>query len=183
MSLILASASPRRKELLRLITDDFKVVTADVDETVPDDIDIFEAPSFLALKKAKAVAEKNKKSVILGADTAVFLGKKMLGKPENKEEAEKMLSSLSGKEHLVITGCAVISEKEIKTFSVKTYVKFKSLTKKEIKDYIATGEPMDKAGAYGIQGRGALFVEKINGDYYNVVGLPVEKLNIVLNSF
>ena len=107
----------------------------------------------------------------------------MLGKPENKEEAEKMLSSLSGKEHLVKTGCAVISEKEIKTFSVKTYVKFKSLTKKEIKDYIATGEPMDKAGAYGIQGRGALFVEKINGDYYNVVGLPVEKLNIVLNSF
>ena len=94
-----------------------------------------------------------------------------------------MLSSLSGKEHLVITGCAVIKGKETKTFSVKTYVKFKSLTKKEIKDYIATGEPMDKAGAYGIQGRGALFVEKINGDYYNVVGLPVEKLNIVLNSF
>lgn len=183
MSLILASASPRRKELLRLITDDFKVVTADVDETVPDDIDIFEAPSFLALKKAKAVAENNKNSVIIGADTAVFLGEKMLGKPENKEEAEKMLSSLSGKEHLVITGCAVISEREIKTFSVKTYVKFKSLTKKEIKDYIATGEPMDKAGAYGIQGKGALFVEKINGDYYNVVGLPVEKLNIVLNSF
>ena len=172
MSLILASASPRRKELLRLITDDFKVVTADVNETVPDDIEIFEAPCYLALKKAKAVFENNKNSVIIGADTAVFLG--------NKEEAEKMLSSLSGKEHLVITGCAVISEREIKTFSVKTYVKFKSLTKKEIKDYIATGEPMDKAGAYGIQGRGALFVEKINGDYYNVVGLPVEKLNAVL---
>lgn len=183
MSLILASASPRRKELLRLITDDFKVVTADVDETVPKDIDIFEAPCYLALKKAKAVFENNKNSVIIGADTAVFLGEKMLGKPENKEEAKKMLSSLSGKEHLVKTGCAVISEKEIKTFSVKTYVKFKSLTKKEIKDYIATGEPMDKAGAYGIQGKGALFVEKINGDYYNVVGLPVEKLNIVLNSF
>lgn len=183
MSLILASASPRRKELLRLITDDFKVVTADVDETVPDDIDIFEAPCYLALKKAKAVFENNKNSVIIGADTAVFLGVKMLGKPESEENAEKMLSSLSGKEHLVITGCAVISEREIKTFSVKTYVKFKSLTKKEIKDYIATGEPMDKAGAYGIQGKGALFVEKINGDYYNVVGLPVEKLNIVLNSF
>lgn len=167
MSLILASASPRRKELLRLITDDFTVLTADVDETVPKDIDIFEAPVYLALKKARAVAEKNKKSIIIGADTAVFLG-------------EKMLSSLSGKEHLVITGCAVIKGKEIKTFSVKTYVKFKSLTKKEIKDYIATGEPMDKAGAYGIQGKGALFVEKINGDYYNVVGLPVEKLNAVL---
>lgn len=183
MSFILASASPRRKELLRLITDDFTVKTADVDETVPKDIDIFDAPVYLALKKAKAVAEKNKKSIIIGADTAVFLGEKMLGKPESEENAEKMLSSLSGKEHLVITGCAVISERETKTFSVKTYVKFKSLTKKEIKDYIATGEPMDKAGAYGIQGRGALFVEKINGDYYNVVGLPVEKLNIVLNSF
>lgn len=183
MGIILASLSPRRKTLLKLITEDFSCISENIPEIIPDDLDILKAPEFLALKKAEAVAVFHPEDTVIGADTAVFLDKKLLGKPKDKREAEKMLLSLSGKEHFVITGCAVIKGEVKKSFSVKTAVKFRTLSINEIRDYIENSNPLDKAGSYGIQDKGALFVEKIKGDYYNVVGLPVSRLYEVLKSF
>lgn len=183
MGIILASLSPRRKTLLKLITEDFSCISENIPEIIPDVLDILKAPEFLALKKAEAVAVFHPEDTVIGADTAVFLDKKLLGKPKDKREAEKMLLSLSGKEHLVITGCAVIKGEVKKSFSVKTAVKFRTLSINEIRDYIENSNPLDKAGSYGIQDKGALFVEKIKGDYYNVVGLPVSRLYEVLKSF
>ena len=183
MGIILASLSPRRKELLKLITEDFSCISENIPEIIPDDLDILKAPEFLALKEAEAVAALHPEDIVIGADTAVFLDKKLLGKPKDKQDAEKMLLSLSGKEHFVITGCAVIKGKVKKSFSVKTAVKFKNLSVSQIRDYIENSDPLDKAGSYGIQDKGALFVEKISGDYYNVVGLPISKLSDELSSF
>ncbi len=183
MGIILASLSPRRKTLLKLITEDFSCISENIPEIIPDVLDILKAPEFLALKKAEAVAVFHPEDTVIGADTAVFLDKKLLGKPKDKREAEKMLLSLSGKEHFVITGCAVIKGEVKKSFSVKTAVKFRTLSINEIRDYIENSNPLDKAGSYGIQDKGALFVEKIKGDYYNVVGLPVSRLYEVLKSF
>lgn len=183
MGIILASLSPRRKTLLKLITEDFSCISENIPEIIPDVLDILKAPEFLALKKAEAVAVFHPEDTVIGADTAVFLDKKLLGKPKDKREAEKMLLSLSGKEHFVITGCAVIKGEVKKSFSVKTAVKFRTLSINEIRDYIENSNPLDKAGSYGIQDKGALFVEKIKGDYYNAVGLPVSRLYEVLKSF
>lgn len=172
--LILASKSPRRQELLRLITDDFVVKSADVDETLPRDIKPAEAVEYLSKIKAKPFA--NASDTVIGADTVVSVDGMILGKPSSREDAFNMLKRLSGRQHSVFTGVTVISpEKEI-TFSVETRVKFFALSEKEINDYIDTGECMDKAGAYGIQGKGALLAEEIQGDYFNVVGLPVSRL-------
>lgn len=183
MSIILASESPRRKELLKLITSDFSCASKNIPEIIPENINIFDAPAYLAEKKAQAVAESRPFETIIGADTAVFLNGKILGKPKDKSAAEKMLLSLSGNEHFVITGCAVIKGNKKELFSVKTTVKFRKLSLGEIRDYIENSNPLDKAGSYGIQDKGALFVEKIDGDYYNVVGLPVSRLYEVLKSF
>lgn len=183
MKYILASGSPRRKELLKFVLDDFEIITADIKEICPDNLKPTECPEYLALEKARNVAKNNSDSVVIGSDTAVFSDNKMLGKPKNELEAEKMLKSLSGKTHSVITGCAIIKgEKEI-SFSTETKVKFLKLSDAQIKDYIKTKEPLDKAGAYGIQGYGSLLVESITGDYFNVVGLPISRLNIELKKF
>ena len=177
MDIILASASPRRQELLKLIFDKFSIITADIEEVCPDSLHPHKCPEYLALQKARAVANDHKDSLVIGADTAVFLGDVMLGKPKDDEDAVRMLSSLSGREHLVITGCAaILREKEI-SFSVTSGVKFFELSKEEINWYIGTREHTDKAGAYGIQGKGSLLVEEIHGDYFNIVGLPVSELN------
>ncbi len=173
----LASQSPRRKELLRLITDDFSVITADVDETVDHALPVHETVMNLARKKALAVAEKHKESIVIGADTVVVLGDKILGKPRNREHAYEMLKALSGNTHMVLTGVCIAHNESIKSFYVSSNVKFYDLTDEEIIAYIETGEPDDKAGAYGIQGKGSLLVEKIDGDYFNIVGLPVAELN------
>ena len=180
---VLASASPRRKELIKYITPDFSVDVSSCEEICPDSLPSRERPEFLARLKAKEVAARHgNDDVIIAADTAVFLGDTMLGKPADDGEAFSMLSSLSGNVHTVITGCCVIKGDKTLSFSVPTDVEFFSLTEKEIKDYIATGDGKDKAGAYGIQSGGALLVKKINGDYFNVVGLPIAPLSRVVSS-
>ena len=178
--IILASASPRRQELLSLICDDFTVKPADIDESVSDGGSIENIPELLALKKAGHIFNNLKNArrgdIVIGCDTGVFIDGAMLGKPKDTADAHKMLRMLSGREHRVITGCAVLREGKTLSFSVTTRVQFYELSDSEIDEYISTGEPMDKAGAYGIQGRGALLVRGITGDFYNVVGLPVAAL-------
>lgn len=176
MDIVLASASPRRKELLERHLGKFEILPSDAEEIVPENYPPEKAPELLAEQKASAIAALRPNAVIIGADTGVFIDGKMLGKPKDIQDAAMMLRRLSGRTHKVITGCAVLCGDRKKTWSVETKVTFYPLTEREINEYIATGEPMDKAGAYGIQQKGALFVEKINGDYYNVVGLPLASL-------
>ncbi len=178
--LVLASKSPRRRELLRLITNDFVIKTADVDETLPQGISPEKA--VLMLSQIKARPFRNESDIIIGADTVVAADSKILGKPSDDAEAFSMLKFLSGREHSVFTGVTVLSRNCEKTFYRETKVRFYSLSDNEIIDYIKTGECSDKAGAYGIQGKGALLVKEIKGDYFNVVGLPVSALYRILNS-
>lgn len=179
--IILASASPRRKELLSFITNDFKIVPADIDETLESGIPLEKEPEYLAHKKALHILQNGyENDIVIGCDTGVFVDGKMLGKPKDREDAENMLKMLSGRQHKVITGCCIVSKKKTTAFSNVTLVEFFELSDNEIKEYIATGEPFDKAGAYGIQGKGSLLVKKIDGDYFNVVGLPVSELNRIL---
>lgn len=183
MKIILASNSPRRKELLKYLYQDFLVIPADIDETIPKDIEIEKSAEYVAIKKAKAISKDNQDSLVIGCDTIVLVDNTILGKPKDKSNCLNMLKSLSGREHSVITGvCVVFGEKMI-TFSEETKVKFYTLSDDEILKYISTGEPFDKAGGYGIQGYGSLLVEKISGDYFNVVGLPISKLNQELKKF
>lgn len=183
-NIILASASPRRRELLKLICEDFKSVSPDVDETVPAQVEILERPQFLAVKKAMHVCGKlSEKAVVIGCDTGVFIDDEMLGKPKDEEEAFSMLKKLQGKDHLVVTGCCITDGTHKREFSVTSRVFFYPLSDEDIRDYIATGEPMDKAGAYGIQGKGSLLIEKIQGDYFNIVGLPLSALARELKAF
>lgn len=179
--IILASKSPRRKELLSFITTDFAVKSADVDETLPQGITPDKAVEYLS--KIKAEPFKNENNIVIGADTVVALDGKILGKPRDDADAFATLKMLSGREHSVFTGVSVIKGEKIETFSVQTKVKMFELTDEEIEEYIATDEPFDKAGSYGIQGKGSLLVEKIDGDYFNVVGLPISRLNRVLKLF
>ncbi len=174
--IILASASPRRKELLETAGAEFEILVADVDETVPEGTLPEEAAVMTAEKKALAVAEKNADSIVIGADTIVVAGDKILGKPKDKADACEMLRMLSGVEHKVITGVCIACGSKKTTFAQISKVKFYDLTDVEIEAYVATNEPMDKAGAYGIQGKGCVLVEKIEGDYFNIVGLPVARV-------
>jgi septum formation protein len=173
--LILASQSPRRRELMKYITDDYTVKVSDVDETLPDGISPEEA--VLCLSKIKARPFASPQDTVIGADTVVAIDGEILTKPANKEDAALMLRKLSGKTHSVFTGVTVIKNGKEHSFYAETKVTFFNLGDDEIAKYVATGEPLDKAGAYGIQGYGCLLVEKIDGDYFNVVGLPVSKLN------
>lgn len=177
--LVLASKSPRRQELLCRITEEFEVCATDADETLPLDITPWDA--VLYLSKIKAEPLRNPKDIIIGADTVVALDGEILGKPKDKADAKHMLKMLSGQKHSVFTGVTVFfGEKREVSFYEETKVCFYDLSDDEIDSYIDTGEPMDKAGAYGIQGYGALLVKKIAGDYFNVVGLPIGKLNRIL---
>lgn len=179
--IILASQSPRRQELLKLITSDFEIKVNNVDETLPDKITPKEAVMYLSKIKAEPFADGD--DIVIGADTVVALDGKILGKPKSEENAKEMLKFLSGRTHSVFTGVTLASDKKTKTFAVETKVKFFELTNEEIDAYIKTKEPFDKAGAYGIQGYGSLLVEKIDGDYFNVVGLPVSTLARELKAF
>lgn len=175
--LILASASPRRAQLLEQIGLQFLVVKSGfLEPGIYSEEDVEE----MALAKARWVRKDFPGEFILGADTAVFNGGKALGKPRDEKEAAEMLRSLSGRVHSVITGLALIKDNREITGREKTFVRMRPLDEKEIKAYVFSGEPMDKAGAYGIQGRGALFVEKIEGCYFNVVGLPLSRLAAML---
>ena len=185
--IILASASPRRREILENLGIEFEVLVSEADESKIDKNSV--KPSLyvqeLALLKACAVAEKlkNKNALIISADTIVYLDGEILGKPRNDEDAECMLSKLSGKNHSVFSGICVMDAKTLKSVCAKeeTKVLFSEIPPEKIRDYVKTGEPMDKAGAYAVQGLGALFAEKIEGDFFNVIGLPVKKLFEILD--
>lgn len=181
----LASASPRRADLLNQIDLDFEVYPSSIDEHVSDDLSAEETAVYLAKCKAHNVAERLDDGLVIGADTIVVSKEKILGKPHNSAEAKEMLSMLSGSKHLVITGLAVenIADRITITDRSVTEVWFRKLSPGEIERYVATGEPFDKAGGYGIQGKGALLVDKISGCYFNVVGLPVSLLSKMLEAF
>lgn len=191
--IILASTSPRRQELLKLLNHPFEICVENVEEFIDKSISPEENVQNLAKLKAGAVAKKYRSQWVIGADTMVCLDDHILGKPQDKVQAKEMLQLLSGKKHRVITGVALIKGNEVINFYETTYVKMKVLSDVEIDEYIATKEPMDKAGdficnspkyywegkagGYGIQDPfGARFIEKIDGDYYNVMGLPVSRL-------
>lgn len=183
MDLILASASPRRRELLAQIGVKFVIEVSDVEEIIDPTQSPEQQVQSLALQKAQAVASNHTKGLVLGADTIVVDQGSLLGKPRSEAEAREMLSSLSGKWHQVMTAVALVdaSDRTNTWTSVEiTNVKFRDLTEDDIAAYIATGESMDKAGAYGIQGYGALLVERIEGCYNNVVGLPLQLVAIGL---
>lgn len=182
MKIILASGSPRRKEILEKIGLNFVVEETGFEEkttlTKPEQI-----VKFFASEKAKSLISKYPLDLIIAADTIVVLGKKIMGKPRNNLEAKEMLNKLSGKTHTVMTGVSVIRNKKIITKLAKTKVKFKKLNESEINAYIKTKEPLDKAGGYGIQGRAGVFVKEINGEYFNIMGMPVDLLSEILNKF
>ena len=184
-NLILASQSPRRQELLRQVgLRDFTVLASAADESYDPDWGPEELVGRLSARKAAAAAAlAGGAPIIIAADTMVFLDGRRLGKPRDEADAFSMLSALSGREHSVCTGVTVRQGDTVRTEAETTSVTFRSLTAEEIRRYIATGEPMDKAGAYGIQGRGALLVEGIRGDYFNVMGLPLLLLMRILRPF
>lgn len=176
---ILASASPRRKELLSIYVKDFKIMPADIDETVPDNIALEDAPLYTAKEKAAAVFNKlNEDEIIITADTIVMLDNKIYGKPKDKLDAYNMIKTLSGKTHQVITGvCCYSKDKQINIeFSDVTNVSFTDISDEILEKYLENAEYIDKAGAYAVQGLASMFVEKIEGSYDNVVGLPMGRL-------
>ena len=183
--IILASSSPRRKELLEKIGLKFEVDASDCAEEIDPALEPDELVHRISLAKAKSVTSRHKDTIIIAADTIGVIGKKLLGKPHTADEARKMLAQISGKSHEVITGFTVLDTATNKVFSgtANTKVYIKKLTGQEIAAYVRTGEPLDKAGAYGIQGLGAVIVEKIEGDYYNVMGLPLNALTNALKEF
>jgi len=180
--IILASGSPRRKEILETTSLKFDICMSDYEEDLGMKKEPRALARFLSRKKAEEVAHKYKNVVIIAADTFIVFKGKLLGKPHTAKEATRMLTMLNGKAHSVITGFTVLDTGSDETLSrsVETKVFFKKLTKKDIAAYVKTKEPLDKAGAYAIQGLGALLVEKIEGDYLNVVGLPLSALSETL---
>lgn len=180
---IVASASPRRRELLEFFGFDFEVIPSGADETLPENIDACEAVKELSKRKAESVFVENKDAVVLGCDTVVSLDGEILGKPTDEEAARKMLRALSGRTHQVFSGVTIMGKDKAETFAVCSDVEFYELSDEDIDSYIKTGEPMDKAGAYGIQGLGGALVKKIDGDYYNIVGLPISRTIRALAGF
>ena len=181
MSLILASSSPRRQELLKLFGIPFTVRVADIDETMNPDASAFDEVARLSREKAMAVA-REAEDVVIAADTIVVLGGRILGKPRDTAQALEMLRSLSGRDHQVMTGITVLRGDSALTHTEVTDLHFRELSDGEIRRYVASGEPMDKAGSYGIQGGAALFCTHMSGDYYNVMGLPVCRLGQMLRA-
>ena len=181
MHIILASASPRRKELLEKFGVPFVIRAADIDETMDPGKTPFEEVGRVSRRKALATERENG-DIVIAADTIVVCGGRVLGKPHDEQEAAEMLRLLSGRDHQVMTGCTVLRGEGGETFTEVTDIHFRPLSEKEIARYVQSGEPMDKAGAYGIQGGAALFCQRMVGDYYNVMGLPVCRLGQVLRS-
>jgi septum formation protein len=181
--IILASKSPRRKSILEQVGLKFSIVVSDFDEETIKFKTPQEMVKKLSFEKAKIVAAKNPKAVIIGADTTVIFKKEIIGKPRSKSDAIRILNLLSGNVHEIVTGFTVMEGKKSITGHVSSKAKFKKLSDQEIKAYVATGEPMDKAGGYGIQDKGGLFIEEIEGDYFNVVGLPISAVAKALKEF
>lgn len=179
MNLILASQSPRRKELLDLFHLPFEIRVADIDETMDSRKSPFDEVARVSRAKAQAIP-REENDVVIAADTIVVCSGQVLGKPRDEADAMRMLSLLSGRDHQVMTGMTVLRGEKCVSCTEVTDIHFRTLSEKEIRNYVATGEPMDKAGSYGIQGGAALFAEKMVGDYYNVMGLPVCRLGMIL---
>ena len=182
MNIILASASPRRKEILENANVKFKIMSSDIEELTLDGESPCQMVMRLAFEKGIDIANKQKSDLVISADTIVVLDNNVLGKPKDEKEARYMIESLSGKTHQVITGISLINlenNKKIIDYVISN-VKFKNLSEEDINDYISTNESLDKAGAYGIQGYGALLVDEIQGDYFNIVGLPISRLSDLL---
>lgn len=185
MNIVLASASPRRREILENTNIKFDIISSSIDELVLEGESPCHMVMRLAFEKGIDIASKRKSDLVISADTIVVLDNKVLGKPKDEDEARNMITSLSGKTHQVITGISLINlenNKKIIDYVISN-VKFKNLSENDINDYIKTKESLDKAGAYGIQGYGALLVEEIQGDYFNIVGLPVSKLSDLLKIY
>ena len=182
MNIILASASPRRKEILENTNVKFKIMSSMIEELTLDNESPCQMVMRLAFEKGMDVASRQKSDLIISADTIVVLDNNILGKPKDEIQAREMIKSLSGRSHQVITGISLINldnNKKIIDYVISN-VKFKSLSEQDINDYISTNESLDKAGAYGIQGYGALLVDEIQGDYFNIVGLPISRLSDLL---
>ena len=183
MKIILASASPRRRALLEAVGIKFKVCVSDVEEIVLSHWTADQAARSLARQKAEAVAAQYPEACVIGADTVVVIDGQILEKPKDAADAQRMLRLLSGREHRVITGVCLARGDRRRVFSQETAVRFYPLSDDEIARYVATGEPMDKAGSYGIQERGATLIERVEGDYFTVVGLPLCRLYQALKEF
>ena len=183
--IVLASASPRRKQLLEQIGLRFEVEPSDYEEDIAPGSEPHEVAKMLSLGKARAAARKHRKALIIAADTFVVFGDRILGKPHSNAEAREMLRALNGQAHSVITGFTILDTETGKVLSrsVETRVHMRKLTLREIDGYVRSKEPLDKAGGYAIQGRGAVLVESIEGDYFNVVGLPLSALADALREF
>jgi len=183
--IVLASGSPRRQELLRRIgVTAFDVVKPEADESYPAGLTAQETVAHIARAKAEAAKQLTKpEDIVITADTMVFLDDERLGKPRDEADALRMLTELSGRHHTVCTGVTVRQGDKAIAFTTTTDVYFRAASEAELRAYIATGEPMDKAGAYGIQGVGSLLVERIDGDFFNVMGLPVMELSQALRAF
>ena len=179
MNVILASQSPRRKELMGLFHIPFIIRVSDADETMDPRLSAAEAVAAVSRRKAEAVT-RNPDDVVIAADTIVVCGGQILGKPRDEADASRMLHLLSGRDHQVMTGMTLLRGSTCRTVTEITDIHFRELTDREITAYIATKEPMDKAGSYGIQGGAALFAQRMVGDYYNVMGLPVCRLSQLL---
>ena len=185
LPLILASASPRRQELLRLLDVDFEVVPSDASELHDEQFTAAEIAQLNAYRKARAVAKKLPDALVIGADTLVYLGTKLFGKPADLKDAQRMLRELAGRTHQVVTGVCLMHLRthRQRTFYDITDVQFRPLTAAHIAHYLAQMKPLDKAGAYAIQDGGELIIEEISGSFSNVVGLPVERLRKELNAW
>ena len=185
LKLVLASASPRREEILEGLNLNFTVVPSKIDEDNFQNDNPVELVKNLAFEKAKSVSKLVEDAIIIAADTVVVYNDQILGKPKNKKEAKKMLEELSSQKHQVITGVVVFDSQSGENYSEHniTEVKMTALNEQEINNYIETGEPLDKAGAYAIQGLGGLFIEEIKGSYYSVMGLPIHQLAKLLDKF
>lgn len=183
MEIVLASASPRRQELLRQVGVSFTVITSGVDEQMDPRLSPGELVEQLALSKAEDVARRHPDRVVLGADTVVVLGNQVLGKPRDRAGAISMLERLSGREHQVYTGVAVVGQGRRRVEHEVTDVRFRALTRSEVERYVDSGEPIDKAGAYAVQGLGAVLVSGVSGDYFSVVGLPICRTVRILSEF
>ena len=183
MRYILASKSPRRKELLSEVVENFEIITAEVDETLPEEIHPREGVEILAVRKGAAIASDNPDTIVISSDTLVELSGIPLGKPIDEDDAIRMLTDLSGKAHNVHTGVAIHYKGNVFSGVATTAVYFREMSDEEISDYVASGDPMDKAGSYGIQSGGGKFVEKIEGDYDTVVGLSLRLVRELLNKF
>ncbi len=174
--IVLASSSPRRRELLAMIGLDFIIETSGEEEVQPHGLPPAEFVSTLALQKAQPVAEKHPNDCVIGADTIVYLDGDILGKPHTPEKAKEYLTRMQGRSHIVYTGLAVLKNGKADVRHCETKVTFAPMSDREIDAYVLTGEPLDKAGAYGVQGPGGVFVERVEGNYFNVIGLPLPTL-------